>query len=103
MTADEKALLLTVARIVRGQLKDIPDPKGDDKLNLDALNEALKPFDPSPSFDHGGCASQKEGRAYENLFSRHQIMEGIIVFFAGMILMWPTIVYLYQWIHDWLR
>lgn len=45
----EQALLLTVARILRARLPDMTPPGMDAYLADDmwALNEALKPFDPS--------------------------------------------------------
>ena len=49
MTPEQLGLLLTVARVLRGQLQDLPQPlRRNDRLDLEALNEALAPFDPSP-------------------------------------------------------
>jgi hypothetical protein len=51
MTGDQFRLLLAVARILRANIADEADGKrdyGDRNDDLDALNEALAPFDSAP-------------------------------------------------------
>ena len=49
MDTNEKALLLTVARVLRARVKEeIFDPAGQNKDDYRMLDDALKPFDPSP-------------------------------------------------------
>ena len=54
MTFDEKALLLTVARTMRAKIRD--EIYAEQAADLEALNEALAPFDPDPQ--HGGDFEQ---------------------------------------------
>lgn len=53
---DQLALLLTVARLMRANMKRWSDrepfSREEHEDDLWALNEALKPFDPNP--EHGG-------------------------------------------------
>lgn len=53
MTEDERKLLMTVARVLRRQLEDVPrnpHPRRD-REDLDMLRVAMAPFEPSPVYD----------------------------------------------------
>lgn len=58
MTEQERGLLLTVARLLRAQISDrLADASGENRVithkeiadDFWAINESLKPFDPSPA------------------------------------------------------
>ncbi len=50
-TIHHERLLLTVARVLRGQCRDILPSRmtPNDRADFEALNEALRPFDPAPA------------------------------------------------------
>jgi hypothetical protein len=68
MTKEQEVLLLTVARILRGRLRDIPDgsmsPR--DIKELDALDAALVPFDlhsePRPDYEPPAIGQNLSGK-----------------------------------------
>jgi hypothetical protein len=62
MSSNQLILLLTVARVLRGRVNDLPGPLSlNDLDDLEALNAALAPFDPAPTDPVNVEGSRHEG------------------------------------------